>query len=187
MRIWKFLAALVIVIAAIYFIPRIGKSTDIEQSGKELSITVGKHRMTVVIIGHQITNSFLVFSKGTCTGDLFFTTWLSVIPIDSATQLGQRYGDFRESIKCGSQKAFDVQRSMKSMILYAADHDVERKLRSIDKLASAKKDPVIKMTFAELNITNHTVRGEEIPIVFNSNVRPFLVKDVEIIEEDRNF
>lgn len=186
MKMWKLIAALILVIAAIYIIPRIGKSTEIEQSGKELSITVGKHRLTAVIIGHQITNSFLVMSKGTCQGDLFFTTWLSVIPIDTATQLSRRYGNFCKSIKCGSQKAYDVQRSMKSMILYAADHDAERKLRSIDKLALAKKDPVIQMTFAELHITNHTVRGEEIPIVFNNNVRPFLVKEVQIIEEDRN-
>jgi len=187
MNIWKLLVVLVIVIAAIYIIPRSSKSTDIEQRGKELSITVGKHSMTAVIIGHQIKNSFLVMSKGTCQGDLFFTAWLSVIPIDTATQLSQRYGNFSKSIKCGSQKAYDVQRSMKSMILYAADHDVERKLRSIEKLASAKKDPVIQMTFAELNITNHTVRGKEMPIVFSSDIRPFLVKDVQIIEEDRNF
>ena len=73
------------------------------------------------------------------------------------------------------------------MLLYAADHDVERELRSIDKLALAKKAPVIRMKFSELHITNHTVRGEEIPIVFNNNIRPFLVKDVQIIEEDRNF
>ena len=73
------------------------------------------------------------------------------------------------------------------MLLYAVNHGVERKLRSIDRLALANKNPVIRMTFAELHITNHTVRGEEIPIVFNSDLRPFLVKDVQIIEEDRNF
>jgi len=174
MKILKFLLALVLVVAAMYFIPRTVKSTDIEQRGKHLSIKVGKQRLTAVIIGHHITNSLLVMSKGTCQGDLFFTTWLSVIPINTATQLSRMYGNFRESIKCGSQKAYDVQRGMKSMILYAANHDVERKLMSIAKLTLANKAPIIKMTFMELHITNHTVRGEEIPIVFNNNVRPFL-------------
>jgi hypothetical protein len=183
----KLLVGLVVVVAAIYFIPRSGKSTNIEQRGRDLSITVGKHHMTAVIVGDQSKNSFLVMRKGACQGDWFFTAWFSVIPIDTATKLNQRYGNFLKSIKCGSRKAYDVQRSMTSMMLYAADHDNERKLRSIDKLASAKKNPVIRMTFAEIHITNHTVRGEETPIVFNSNVRPFLVRDIQIIEKDRNF
>ena len=187
MRTWKLLVGLVIVVAAFYFIPRIGKSTHIEQKGNELSITIGKHSLTAAIIGRQITNSFLVMSKGKCTGDLFFTAWLSVIPIDTAKQLSQRYGNFQESIKCGSQKAYDFQRSLKSMILYAADRDVERKLRSIEKLTQAKKDPVIRMTFAELHITNHTVKGEKVPIILSGGISPFLVKEVQIIEENRNF
>ncbi|NQT00429.1 MAG: hypothetical protein HQ580_00245 [Planctomycetes bacterium] len=180
MKTWKLIVALILVIAAIYIIPRSGKSTDIEQRGKELSITVGKHRLTAAIIGHQITNSFLIV--GGSTGDLFFTASLAGIPLDIAERLARTYNDFR---KCNSQGAYEARKSVKSMLLYAADHDVERKLRSIDKLTLANKDPVIQMTFVELHITNHTVRGEETPIVFSSDIRPFLVKDVQIIEEDR--
>ena len=73
------------------------------------------------------------------------------------------------------------------MVLYAADHDVERRLRGIDKLALARKDPVIQMMYVELNINSHKVRDQEIPIIFGSNMHSFLVKDVRIIEEDRNF
>ena len=43
------------------------------------------------------------------------------------------------------------------------------------------------MTYVQLNINNHKVRDQEIPIVFGSNMHPFLVKDVRVIEEDRNF
>ena len=73
------------------------------------------------------------------------------------------------------------------MVLYAADRDIERRLRGIDKLALASKDPVIQITYVQLKINSHKVRGREIPIVFDSNMHPFLVKDVRIIEEDRNF
>ncbi len=73
------------------------------------------------------------------------------------------------------------------MLLYVADRDIERRLKSIDKLAQAGKDPVIKMTYMELNINSHKVRGQETPIVFGSDMHPFLVKDIQIIEEDRNF
>lgn len=184
MKMWKLLVALVLVVAAMYFIPRSVKSTDIEQSGKNLSIKVGKHQLTAVIIGYQITDSFLVVSKASRRYDAFYTTSLSGIPLNIANQLIQRYGDFR---KCSSPGAHIAQKSVKSMLLYAADRNVERKLRSIDKLALANKNPVIRMAFAELHITNHTVRGEEIPIIFNSDLRPFLVKEVQIIEEDRNF
>ena len=184
MKTWKLIVALIFVVAAVYIIPLVGKSTDIEQKGNELSITIDKHQLTAVIIGPQITDSFLVISKVSQQFDSFYTACLSGIPINIAMQLGQRYGDFR---KCSSPGAYIAQKSVKSMLLYAENHGVERKLRSIDRLALANKNPVIRMTFAELHITNHTVRGEEIPIVFNTDLHPFLVKDVQIIEEDRNF
>ena len=184
MKMWKLLVALMLVIGALYIIPRSVKSTDIEQSGKNLSIKVEKHHLTAVIIGHQITDYLLIISKVPQQFDSFYTACLSGIPLNIATQLGQRYGDFR---KCSSPGAHIAQKSVKSMLLYAAKHGVERKLRSIDKLALANKNPVIRMTFAELHITNHTIRGEQIPIMSNSDLRHFLVKDVQIIEDDRNF
>ncbi len=183
MRMWKIIVFLILVIAAIYTIPRSGKSTDIEQRGKELSITVGKHRLTASIIGCEIRNSFLIIGES-CEGDLFFTALLSVIPLDTAERLARRYGDFR---KCNSPGASEGKRSIKSMLLYAANHDVEQRLRCINKLAMAGKNPIIKMTYVELKINSHTVRGEEIPIVYNSNMHSFLVRDVQLIEEDRNF
>ncbi len=180
MKMWKLIVALILVIAAIYIIPRISKSTDIEQRGKELSITVGKHHLTAAIIGHQITNSFLIV--GGSTGDLFFTANLAVIPLNTAELLARTYGDFR---KCGSQGAYEAQRSVKSMLLYAANYDVERALRKINKLAVAGNNTIIQMTYVQLSIINHTIKGQEIPIVISSNIPSFLVKDVQIIEEDR--
>jgi len=183
MKMWKIIVVLVLVIAAIYIIPRSSKSTDIEQRGRDLSITVGKHQLTATIIGRQIRNSFLVIG-GSCRGDVFFTSLFPVIPLDTAERLARTYGNF---FKCSSPGAYEAKRSIKSMVLYAANHDVERRLKSIDKLALDRKDPVIQMTYVQLNITNHTVRGQEIPIILGSDMHPFLVKDVRIIEEDRNF
>jgi hypothetical protein len=182
MKAWKLIVVLVLVIAAIYIIPRSGKSTDIEQRGKELSITVGKHSLTAAIIGHQITNSFLIV--GGSTGDLFFTASLAVIPLNTAERLARTYGDFR---KCGSQGAYEAQRSIESMLLYAENHDAERTLRRIDKHAMAGNNTIVQMTYVQLNITNHTVRGREISIVSSGNIPSFLVKDVQIIEKNRNF
>ena len=78
-------------------------------------------------------------------------------------------------------------KSVKSMLLYAVNHDVERELRKINKLAVAGNNTIIQMTYEQLNITNHIIKGQEIPIVISSNIPSFLVKDVEIIEEDRVF
>lgn len=184
MRMWKIIVLLILVIAAMYAIPRIGKSAEIEQRGRELSITVGKHRLTASVIGSEIRDSFLIIGGGPCRGDLYFTALVSVIPLDTAERLAQRYGNFR---KCNSPGASEGKRSVESMLLYAANRGVERRLRGINRLAMAGKNPIIQMTYVELNINSHTVRGEEIPIAYNSNMQSFLVKDVQLIEEDRNF
>jgi len=161
MNIWKLLVVLVIVIAAIYIIPRSGKSTEIEQNGNELSLVAGGS-----------------------TGDKFYNASLAVIPIDTAEQLARKYGNFR---KCKSQGAYDAMRSVESMLLYAANHDVERTLTKINKLAVAGSNTIIQMTYMQLSIINHTIKGQETPVVITSNIPSFLVKDVQIIEKNRNF
>ena len=182
MNIWKLLVILVIVLAAIYFIPRSGKSTEIEQRGNELSITVGKFRITASIIGHQIKNSFLV--AGGSSGDKFYSESLGLIPLETANQLARKYGNFR---KCKSQGAYDAIKSVESMLLYAANHDVERTLGKINKLAVAGSNTIIQMTYVQINIINHTIKGQETPVVITSNIPSFLVKDVQIVEKNRDF
>jgi hypothetical protein len=73
------------------------------------------------------------------------------------------------------------------MILYAANHNVEQKLKSIDKLTLAGKSPVIQITYMELKITSHTIKmsGEEIQVTSRDNTPSFLVKDVQLIKKDR--
>jgi len=182
MNIWKILVILVIVVAAIYIIPRSGKSTEIEQRGNELSITVGKFQLTAAVIGDQIKNSFLV--AGGSTGDKFYSESLGVIPLETANQLARKYGNFR---KCKSQGANEAMRSLESMFLYAANHDVERTLRKINKLALAGSNTIIQMTYVQLSVINHTIKGQETPVVITSNIPSFLVHDVKIIEKNRNF
>lgn len=182
MKMWKPLVVLVIIFAAIYVIPRSGKSTDIEQRGNELSITVGKYSLTATIVGHPIQNSFLV--AGGSTGDMFYSASLAVIPLDTANQLARKYGNFR---KCKCQGACDAMRSVKSMLLYAENYDVERRLKKINKLVMAGKNTIIQMTYEQLNIINYTIEGQETPVIISSNIPSFLVKDVRIIEKDRNF
>jgi hypothetical protein len=180
----KMMAAVVIVIAAFSIIPRIGKSTDIEQRGEELSISIGKHRLIANINGGEIQDSFLIIGQGLRHGDLYFTALLSVIPLNVTEQLNRTYGDFH---KCASPGASEAQRSVKTMILYAANHNVEQKLKSIDKLTLAGKSPVIQITYMELKITSHTIKmsGEEIQVTSRDNTPSFLVKDVQLIKKDR--
>ena len=185
MKIWKIVVPLVIIVAAIYAVPRIGKSTVIEQDGDQLSITIGKHRLTAAVISSQITDSFLVIG-GSPVGDMYFTTLLSVIPFDTAERLYRTYGDFR---KCGSPGAAEGMRSVIPVLLYADNRDVERKLKAVNKLANAVKDPVIKMTFAQLNINDHKIEynGQMIQVTSQDTTDAFLVKDIQIIQKEYNF
>ncbi len=185
MKIWKIVVPLVIVVAAIYAVPRIGKSTVIEQDGNQLSIAIGKHRLTADVTSSQITDSFLVIG-GSPRGDMYFTTLLSVIPLDTAERLYRTYGDFR---KCGSPGAAEGMRSVIPVLLYADNRNVERKLKKVNKLANAGKDPVIKMTFAQLNITDHKIEhsGQMVQVTSQDSTDAFLVKDVQIVQEEHNF
>lgn len=182
---WKIGAALVLVVAAISIVPRIGKSTSIEQTGDELSIAVGKHKLAAAVVGRETTESFLVVG-GSATGDVYFTSCLAVIQLDAADRLAQRYGDFR---KCSSPGASEAQRSVESMLLYAASRDVERRLKKIDKLAEPGKNAIIKMTYVRLNIIDHKIKrmGSETQVISRDTAPSFLVKDVQIVHEDRSF
>lgn len=185
MKIWKIVVPLVIIVTAIYAVPRIGKSTVIEQDGNQLSITIGKHRLTAAVVSNQITDSFLVVG-GSPGGDVYFTTLLSVIPLDTAERLYRIYGDFR---KCGSPGAAEGMRSVIPVLLYADNRNVERKLKTVNKLANAVKDPVIKMTFAQLNINDHKIdhNGQMVQVTSQHTTDAFLVKNIQIIQEEHNF
>jgi hypothetical protein len=185
MKIWKLVVPLVIIVAAIYAVPRIGKSTVIEHDGNQLSITIGKHRLTAVAISNEITDSFLVIG-GSPGGEMYFTTLLSVIPLNTAERLYRMYGNFRQ---CSSPGAAEGMRSVISVLLYADDYNVERKLKTVNRLANAGKDPVIKMTFVQLNITDHKIEhGDQmIQVTSQDDIDAFLVKDIQIIQELHNF
>ncbi len=185
MKIWKIVVPLVIIVAAVYAVPRIGKSTVIEQDGNQLSITIGRHRLTAAVIGSEITDSFLVIG-GSAGGDMYFTTLLSVIPLDTAERLYRIYGDFR---KCGSPGAAEGMRSVIPVLLYADNRNVERKLKTVNGLANAGKDPVIKMTFAQLDINDHKIEynGQMTQVTSQDTTDAFLVKDIQIIQKEHEF
>ena len=185
MKIWKLAIPIVIIVAAIYAVPRLGKSTTIEHNGNQVSVKIGQHRLTASTMSNEITDSFLVIG-GFSGGDMYFTTLLSVIPLNTAERLYRRYGNFR---KCGSPGAAEGMRSVISVLLYADDYHVERKLKKVNKLANAGKDPVIKMTFVQLNISNHQIgHGDQmIQVTSRDNTDAFLVKDIQIIQEEHKF
>ena len=187
MKIWHIAIPLVIIGVAFYAVPRMGKSTTIEQDGNQLSIAIGDHRLTATVVGNQITDSFLVIGGGvSCAGlscgDLHFTSLLSMIPMGTAERLYQRYGNFRQ---CSSPGAREGMRSVISLLLYTDNAGVERKLKKAEKLAKAVKDPVIKMTFVQIEITDHKIEcnGETIQVNSLDDTEACIVKDIEIIEE----
>jgi hypothetical protein len=185
MKIWKLVVPLVIIVVAIYAVPRLGKSTTIEQNGNQVSIAIGQHRLTASTTSNEITDSFLVVG-GFSGGDMYFTTLLSVIPLDTAERLYRTYGDFR---KCGSPGAAEGMRSAIPVLLYADNSNVERKLKKVNEFANAAKDPVIKMTFVQLNITDHKIEhGDQmVQVISQDDSDAFLVKDIQIIHEEHSF
>lgn len=185
MKIWKLIIVLVLIGVAIYAVPRLGKSTTIERNGNQVSMTIGSHHLIASVVSNEITDSFLVIG-GFSGGDMYFTTMLSVIPLKTAERLHRQYGNFR---KCGSPGAAEGMRSVIPVLLYADNHNVERTLKAVNRLASAHKDPVIKMTFVQLKITDFKIKfGDQMEkVAFQDDSDAFLVKDIQIIEKEHKF
>ena len=185
MEIWKIVVFLVIVVVAIYAVPRIGKSTVIEQDGDQLSISIGRHQLSAAVTSRDSTESLLVIG-GSTGGDKYFTTLLQVILLDTAERLYRTYGDF---LKCGSPGSAEGMRSVIPMFLYADNRNVERKLKTVNKLAKTGKDPVIKMTFARLSIDDHKAEhnGQMVQVTSQGTTDAFLVKDIQILQEDHSW
>jgi hypothetical protein len=174
----------VLLVAGVYFGTQRG-GAQVTQTGDAVSITIGRHRLEGVALDPEYSDSFLTVG-GMSGGDLFFTAHLSVIELDTAEALAEQYGNFR---LCSSPGASAAKRSVYDMALYAADAKVERRLKHINRLALKHKSPVFQMTFVELDITRHIIKqmGHEIDVVSHGAGPFYLVRKIELIEEDRSF
>lgn len=181
MKLSHVLVAVILALAAIYFVSQRGGATEITQTGNSLSIAIGQYRLQANLGGQEYQDSFLVIG-GIRQGNLYFSTLLAMIPLDTAEQLAERYGDFRQ---CSSPGASTAKNSVVSMALYAADGTVERTLGKINKLALDGKDPVIAMTFAPLEITDRKIEqgGEEMQMICDDDTDCYLVTDVQLLRE----
>lgn len=181
MKLSHIVVAVILAVAAVYFIAQKSGASGITQTGDDLSIAMGDHRLQATIAGPEFTDSFLVIG-GMQGFDLYFSALLAVIPLDTAKALAERYGDFR---RCSSPGAAAGKNSVESMVLYAANGGVKRKLKSINRRALAGKDPVIEMTFSLIDITDHQIvqGGYEMQVPPNDIGPSFLVKDVRVVRE----
>lgn len=186
MKLSYVLVAIILLVAGVYFVSQRSGAMEITQTGDDLSIAIGHHRLQATKTSGGYSDSFLVIG-GMQHGDLHFTTLLSVIPLETAEYLAETYGNFR---RCGSPGAAEGMRSVEPMVLYAAHPGVERTLKKINKLALAGKDPVIAMDFACLEITNHSIekKGHSIDVTSMVNMDPpYLVTDVQLVRQGMEF
>ncbi len=181
MKLTYVLIAVVLALAGFYFVAQRGGATEITRTGDSLSIAIGQYRLEGTLEGEEIHDSFLVIG-GMQGGNLYFSTLLSMIPLETAEQLAQRYGNFR---RCGSPGARAGMGSVIPMALYANSGAVERTLQKVNRLALAGKDPVITMTFAPVEITNRKVaQGDhEMEFTTQDDTGCYLVTDVKLLRQ----
>jgi len=185
MKLSHILVVAVLAIAAVYFVAQRGGATEIGQSGNDLSIAIGNHKLEATKAGPEFTDSFLVIG-GMEGSDFYFSAYLSVIPLETAERLAERYGNFR---RCGSPGARAGMQSVESMVLYAANAGVERKLKKFNKLGLSGKDPVIEMTFYLLEMKGHTIEqgGHEMQVPSHDIGPSFLVTNARLIQQGLTF
>ncbi|MEA3349308.1 MAG: hypothetical protein U9Q82_01660 [Chloroflexota bacterium] len=162
-----------------------GSTTEVQEDGQYVYITVGNNNLTTEVIGKEITASYLVVG-GSGQGIKHSTSFLSVIPLDAAMGLAEKYGDFRD---CDSPGASAGKKNTTSMFLYTVNADIERELKSIDELAKAYNDPIIKMSLVEIKIVEHTMTllGKEVDVNSSGLGPNYLVTGVQLIEENHSF
>ena len=61
MKIWKLVVPVAVIVVAIYAVPRVGKSTVVEQDGDQLSMRIGKHRLTATAISGRLSCEYQLF------------------------------------------------------------------------------------------------------------------------------
>ncbi len=162
-----------------------GSTTKVQEDGGYIYITVGNNHLTAKVIGREFTDSYLVVG-GSGQGVKHSTSFISVIPLDVAMGLANKYGDFRN---CNSPGASAGKKNTTSMYLYTTNENAERELNAIDELAKNYNDPIIKMSIAEIEIIEHTMTmfGKEINVNSSGLGPNYLVTDVQLIEENHIF
>jgi hypothetical protein len=185
MKLAHVLVVIVLALAAVYFVSQRGGATEITRTADSVSIAIGQYRLEAMLEGEEFRDSFLVIG-GIRQGNLYFTTLLSVIPLDTAEQLAQRYGNFRRCSSPGARAGMD---SVIPMALYANDGQVERTLQKVNKLALAGEDPVVAMTFAPMQITGSKIAqgGEEIPFTIQDDTCCYLVTEAKLVRQGLDF
>jgi hypothetical protein len=185
MKLAHVLVVIVLALAAVYLVSQRGGATEITRTGDSVSIAIGQYRLEATLEGEEFHDSFLVIG-GIQQGNLYFSTLLSVIPLDTAEQLAQRYGNFR---RCGSPGARAGMDSVISMALYANDGQAERTLQKVNKLALAGKDPVVAMTFAPMQITDRKIvqGSEEMPFTTQDDTCCYLVTEAKLVRQGFGF
>ena len=173
------LIAIILLVATAYFVTQRSGATEITQTGNNVSIAIGQHRLQATKVGSEYSDSFLIVG-GMEEGDLHFNALLSVIPLETAQLLTERYGNFRQ---CSSPGAAAGMNSVLSMALYAANPSVERKLKKINKLSLAGKDPIIKMSFIGLEITDHMIEQGNHTVKVQSDIAFYLVTEVKLVQQ----
>jgi hypothetical protein len=187
MKVAYVLIAVVLVVAGIYFVSQRSGATEITQRGNDLTIVIDRYRLEATKVSDEYSDTLLVVGGGgESHKNLFFNSLLSVIPLDEAEALAERYGDFR---KCGSPGAAAGMRSVESMVLYAGNPRIERKLKKISKLSLSGKDPIISMKFTCLEIRNHPLKENGQMMSFGPVEWPasYLVSEVELLREGMEF
>lgn len=162
-----------------------GTTTKVQEDGEYVYISVGNNHLTAKVTGKEIADSYLVVG-GSGQGVKHSTSFLSVIPLDVAMDLANKYGDFRD---CDSPGASAGKKNTTSMFLYTTNAETERELNAIDELAKAYNDPIIKMSLVEIEIVEHTMTmlGKEVNVNSSGLGPNYLVTGVQLIEENRSF
>ncbi len=164
------------------------QSPDIEDNNSQIIINPGQFH-GVFEKGARYSDTYVAFA-GSVTPNSYSDGILFLMPLAKAEELASQYGNFMQCRNAGSNEG---KQSTKNFIVIAADAQVKNKINKIGEIINSGEStrkpryPVIKINVVELKLLKLilTMNGQEMPIEQNMGaMQHFLVKDIEIINED---
>lgn len=166
-------------------LPGCSKSPEVTNIGNQISFKSSKFH-AVMEKGAEFSDTYVVFAKSRIQ-NAFFDERMSLMPLEKAVKLSQRYGDF---MRCSNEGSTQAKELIMNYRVIAGNTEVrnkiDKKAKSVFPIGS-QKYPVIKLKGNELKlqILAMIIKGKERSVDENQNLGHGIfvfVKDVEIFD-----
>lgn len=155
------------------------ESIKIEETDDGYIISKDQYKLTAQIEDDVYSEQFFVVGCGV-NSFAFFDGTIDGITMDTAKSLKEQHGNFLMCINPGSTSA---KKAVESYPLIFENTKYLSVLKKVDELKKDMKNPIIEITYSDMDVTGCTRETVEIPLE-KVPKKYLLVEDFKIVEEN---